>query len=1057
MPQITSQTITPHRSTINRMERDMRELNFYRRLLTADSAPRIMAADPSTFHLLFSSACATEIFGLNEHTIPLTALHELIPELSLRFLQQLWQRLLINNSERITLSNPPYGLDCAAVHWERRKVLAIYFDAPSVHRPFNESQTQHVLTNIYQRICEHLADGIALFDIVKGGQLYFAAANPALISLSSRHGENTLGQLAEDILPNPIAIHIYRLYRQCLAERKTVIQEFHQEQSHPSLHLQFTATLLTEAETPPSKLLISVRAIPPCSVSIWPEQQPRQPVYDTGYSAQLKYSSLADFSIPRNYPTPNFPDCPFADPASPVPIEALQSEREFRTLAEQLPSYVARLNRELQYTYVNPAYINATGIAESQWIGSRFDTDWHADNLTATDYAHLLQTALTEKTPQTVALEWIDQQGQYTQHCQRIVPEIDQAGNAHTLLILGFDVSDRHKQRLETERQRVFEHLAYGDDLDLILRQIGLYAETSQNRRYCLISLIDSSQRISRLLSPSLPGKCLSQLPQSFADGFNKAACPGLKQALKHGKRVAVDNTGNPICNTLCRTLLDATGATTCWSEPVFSSKNQLLGCVTLYVDQSKQPTPADLDILATAAQLSAIAIERKQAEARIYHQASYDVLTGMPNRRLFTDRLHEELARAERNGKPLALMFIDLDRFKEVNDTLGHSIGDRLLVEAANRIRRLLRESDTVARLAGDEFVAILPDLNNIASLKRIAQNLLMTLAREFNFGEHHAFISASIGIAIYPTDAEQTDTLLGCADQAMYAAKESGRNSYRFFTRNMLTQTQHRMQLAYDLRDALSKQQLEVHYQPIIDAATGFTVKAEALLRWRHPEFGYVDPNLFIPIAEETDLIQSIGAWVFCQASDMAKRWNSQQEDGQIRRVSVNVSPRQLLRGNPHMAYSHYVQEIGLTPEALIIELTEGLLLEDKNDVQQKLHHFHQVGMKLALDDFGTGYSAMAYLKRFNITYLKIDKSFVRELETNASDLAITEAIIAMAHRLGLEVIAEGVETLGQHNFLQPSGCEYLQGYFYARPMCAEAFIHYTQTEQATNTLTS
>ena len=414
--------------------------------------------------------------------------------------------------------------------------------------------------------------------------------------------------------------------------------------------------------------------------------------------------------------------------------------------------------------------------------------------------------------------------------------------------------------------------------------------------------------------------------------------------------------------------------------------------------------------------------------------------LSGLPNRRLFCDRLREEIAKAERGGYSLAVLFIDLDRFKEVNDTLGHEAGDSLLVEAAQRIRACVRESDTVARLAGDEFVVILPEVGEIAPQNRVAQSIVESMARPFRIGEHNAYVSASIGIASYPQDADNVETLIGCADQAMYAAKEAGRNSFSFFTRGMLEQVQQRLHLTGDLRDALGKGQLEVYYQPIIDAVSGLAVKAEALLRWRHPQHGMVSPDQFIPIAEETGLIQEIGAWVFREAADTAKRWNALTEEEGTRQISVNMSPRQFVRGNPDVLCIEYLQAIGLNPKAVVIEITEGLLLDDQADVMDKLRHFHEAGMELALDDFGTGYSAMAYLKKFNIDYIKIDRSFVRDLETDPSDRAIAEAIVAMAHRLGLKVIAEGVETEGQQALLMAAGCEYVQGYLYAKPMPIE-----------------
>ncbi|MDD1622323.1 MAG: EAL domain-containing protein [Methylococcaceae bacterium] len=442
---------------------------------------------------------------------------------------------------------------------------------------------------------------------------------------------------------------------------------------------------------------------------------------------------------------------------------------------------------------------------------------------------------------------------------------------------------------------------------------------------------------------------------------------------------------------------------------------------------------------------------ERMAAERQLIYQASYDVLTNLPNRRLFNDRLHEEITKAERGAYGLALLMIDLDRFKEVNDTMGHAIGDRLLIETSRRIRACVRESDTVARLAGDEFVMILPETVSYEQLSRIAQCLVSRMAEAFHFDERVAYISASIGIAVFPGDAAHSEGLMACADRAMYAAKEAGRNNFSFFSHEMLEQTQQRLQLVNDLREALSAGQLEVHYQPIVEIAGGRTVKAEALLRWRHPQMGWVPPDRFIPLAEEAGLIQDIGAWVFDEAAKAIKHWNAAVGDDFRGQISVNMSPRQFTKGKGDgcdMAIAR-IKAHGVAPKQIAIEITEGLLLDDCPDVTGKLKRLREAGFEISLDDFGTGYSAMAYLKKFHIDYLKIDRSFIRDLETDPGDRAIAEAIVVMGHRLGLKVIAEGVETEVQREILAAVGCEYLQGYLFAKAMAQDAFIDFVSLE--------
>ncbi|MGZ5015695.1 MAG: PAS domain S-box protein [Methylobacter sp.] len=720
-----------------------------------------------------------------------------------------------------------------------------------------------------------------------------------------------------------------------------------------------------------------------------------------------------------------------------------QREREFRTLVKNLPTYVVRIDPELRRVYVNPAYVEFADISEETLLGSHISAFWRAINISADAYIEILKHVLRCGVQQEVPLEWTDGDGCFVSHIVRIAPEYGQNGAVRGLLVLGFDDSERRRQQMqEAARQRVFEKMAHGGDLNEILEQVALYIESSSpSRRCCILLLNEERNRLYSAAAPSFSASCPASL-DGVVVGEDSGCCGTVAW---RGERLTVENLLHYARPEACRAFARETGVLGFWSEPIVTSSGRVLGVVAVYLSQAGEPGDQDLILLRHASQLSAIAIERKRIEELMHLEASYDSLSGLPNRRLFCDRLREEIAKAERGGYSLAMLFIDLDRFKEVNDTLGHEAGDSLLVEAAQRIRACVRESDTVARLAGDEFVVILAEVGEIAPQNRVAQSIVESMARPFRIGEHIAYVSASIGIAGYPQDADNVETLMGCADQAMYAAKQAGRNSFSFFTRRMQEQAQQRLHLTGDLRDALGKGQLEVYYQPIIDVASSLPVKAEALLRWRHPQHGMVSPEQFIPIAEETGLIQEIGTWVFREAADTVKRWNALTEEEGMRQISVNMSPRQFVRGNPDVLCIEYLQAIGLNPKAVVIEITEGLLLDDQADVLNKLRHFHEAGMELALDDFGTGYSAMAYLKKFNIDYIKIDRSFVRDLETDPSDRAIAEAIVAMAHRLGLKVIAEGVETEGQRALLMAVGCEYVQGYLYAKPMPAEMFLEY------------
>jgi diguanylate cyclase (GGDEF)-like protein/PAS domain S-box-containing protein len=430
---------------------------------------------------------------------------------------------------------------------------------------------------------------------------------------------------------------------------------------------------------------------------------------------------------------------------------------------------------------------------------------------------------------------------------------------------------------------------------------------------------------------------------------------------------------------------------------------------------------------------------KKKEAEEQVWRQANFDELTGLPNRSMFRDRLEFEIRKAVRSGASFALLFIDLDRFKEVNDTLGHETGDKLLVEAANRIVSTVRESDTVARLGGDEFTVILSDLGGNAHVETIASTIIQKLAEPFHLNKESAYVSGSIGITLYPSDAQDSSELLKNADQAMYVAKSLGKNRFAYFTPELQEAAVERMRLIGELRNALLNGELHLAFQPIVSVDTGDIVKAEALLRWTNLRRGAVSPTEFIPLAEETGLIHEIGDWVFRETAVWAKRWQEKRENFQ---VSFNVSPIQLMVQSGGHAWLNYLKKIGLPGKSLVVEITEGVLLNATQVVTSKLEDLRNAGIRLAIDDFGTGYSALGYLKKFDIDYLKIDRSFISEIEREEGDLALARAIVAMAHSLAMEVVAEGVETEGQKAALPVIRCDFAQGYLFAKPLTPEAF---------------
>jgi len=439
---------------------------------------------------------------------------------------------------------------------------------------------------------------------------------------------------------------------------------------------------------------------------------------------------------------------------------------------------------------------------------------------------------------------------------------------------------------------------------------------------------------------------------------------------------------------------------------------------------------------------------ERKRAEALIWQQAHFDTLTGLPNRNMMGDRMAQEIKRCKREGLQLAVLFIDLDHFKEVNDTLGHDSGDHLLVEAARRISDCVRESDTVARMGGDEFAVILTELIDASSLEPVLQKILQTLEAVFQLDDKRVFVSASIGVTLYPGDASEIEDLFKNADQAMYVAKGAGRNRFSFFTPALQEAAQNRVRLTNDLHAGLVDQQFRVLYQPIVDLSSGAVRKAEALIRWHHPTRGLISPAEFIPIAESSGLIVDIGEWVFQQAARQVQAWRLRLDpDFQI---SVNKSPAQFQRrGKSKTPWAQQLQAMSLPGNSIVVEITEGLLLDTSASVTDQLLELHDAGIQVSLDDFGTGYSSLSYLQRFDIDFVKIDQSFVRYLIPDSTDLALCQAIIAMAHALGMKVIAEGVETAQQRDLLAAAGCDYGQGYLFSRPIAATGFEAFMATQ--------
>jgi diguanylate cyclase (GGDEF)-like protein/PAS domain S-box-containing protein len=431
---------------------------------------------------------------------------------------------------------------------------------------------------------------------------------------------------------------------------------------------------------------------------------------------------------------------------------------------------------------------------------------------------------------------------------------------------------------------------------------------------------------------------------------------------------------------------------------------------------------------------------ERRQAEEQVGRLAHYDSLTGLPNRVLFADRLDQAMIESDRHGRLVGVAFLDLDRFKNINDTLGHEAGDQLLKAVAERLTGAVRKGDTVARLSGDEFTLILADMGHMDDVVRVAQKVLDAFTQPFHVAGRELHMTASLGITLYPFDVKDVSGLLRNADIAMYRAKEHGRNTYQFYAADMMTKAVENLALENDLRHAVARGELVLHYQPIIGCPDGEILGVEALVRWQHGTRGLIPPSQFIPLAEDTGLIVPIGEWVLREACAQCRRW--QREFKRPLRVAVNLSARQF--GQPPIARTvrRVLEDTGLDPAALELEITESVLLHHDSEKLESLRALAEIGVTLSIDDFGTGYSSLSYLKRFPVDALKIDQSFTHDIPDDADDTALARAIIHMAHILGLKTVAEGVETQAQFEFFRSEHCDAAQGFYFSKPLPAGEF---------------
>ena len=739
------------------------------------------------------------------------------------------------------------------------------------------------------------------------------------------------------------------------------------------------------------------------------------------------------------------------EPASPVPfresaltqenarlaarLQVAERDRSLlRTLIDQIPDLLFVKDQQSRFLVANRATATDLGLASADELIGKSDLDFYPDAAGALHFAHEQDIIISGRPSVDHEARSFDETSGEKWFSTTKLPCRDEAGQVVGLVGVCHDITSRRQaDSMRRGQAEVLELVAMNAPLVQVFDRLAHMIEAQIRAvKACVMLLEPDGSHLRVASAPSLPEPFRAAL-----DGMSvgpDVACCGTA-AYRRKMVVATDLAGDPLWQDLAGAALHH-GILGCWSAPVLSHTGEVLGTVAIYTGLRDEPTAAEMRLTDLATRLVGIATERKKSEDRIQFMAHHDALTGLPNRTLLADRLERAILTAQRRGYDVTIILVDLDNFKLVNDSLGHHLGDELLKTVAQRIVGCVRVEDTVARLGGDEFVVVLADLpKDSDGVTRVLQTVRASLSQTIGLGTRVVQMTSSMGIASYPRDALTVDALLANAEAAMYRAKEVGRDTFKFSMDALNAEMQERLAIQEDLRHAIARGELRLYFQPLVDLRSGKIFATESLVRWQHPVLGLISPGLFIPIAEESGLIGSIGRWVLREACRQNKAW---QEDGfEPMVVCVNVSALQFKEGSLLQDVSEALRETGLSSEHLELELTESVIMQDLQQAIATMQALAHINIKLSIDDFGTGYSSLSALKRFPVTRLKIDRSFVDGLPDDSNDRAITSAVISMAHNLNLKVIAEGVETERQLGFLRESGCDEIQGFLISKPV--------------------